>query len=575
MQPSDRGATDGIDPLAGGGSVGPYRTAALRTSLSMLSGAPMNRLFGISLSTFLAFGLVACGSNGGKSATDAGMTGDGGTMTMTDSGGGGTDAGMTSDSGPTGTALPTCASPAALTGEIGTPATYTVDTTTGAEGAIDLVTCGNVEGSPRAPQAVVAYTVPGTGALAVNFTTVLSGTDDTFDTVVQVRTDCATAPEDGFPPTCFDDADYDGGELRSAGGFMTTGGETVFFVLTGYTDTPAEGFTDRGALSIEITARANVAPVLTEADVRVVGSDIEFEVTGSDADMDAEGVLVRFLDGDGMPIDIDESGTADDLDRISFPFDESVAGMASFTGLFTGIDFVLALADFAPAGAELWIYDSANVLSDALTVDFRTITVLGYGEDCSVADTRCEAPLSCDTGVTDTCVAPAAVVTACAAATALDLDTLATGTLAVGDGVLMGSCSDTSGTEAIYTVTVTGAMPRDLVVTTDLDETMMTDTVLYARTTCEDEASEPDMACDDDIDGMTNPRSTVELLDVAAGTYTFVVETYEGVEGPDPEPYAIQATMRPIRNSGQSCDPDGIENRCADMPCVAATSMCP
>jgi hypothetical protein len=95
------------------------------------------------------------------------------------------------------------------------------------------------------------------------------------------------------------------------------------------------------------------------------------------------------------------------------------------------------------------------------------------------------------------------------------------------------------------------------------------DTALYAHAVCGDRRTE--LACNDDYDDATL-LSRAEILD--AGGRTFWV----GVQSLDFEsssvPFELQASLRPVRASGETCDPAGAADRCARTPCDAS-GRCP
>jgi hypothetical protein len=203
----------------------------------------------------------------------------------------------------------------------------------------------------------------------------------------------------------------------------------------------------------------------------------------------------------------------------------------------------------------------------------RVLNEVGLGATCD--DTNvCATGLMCTSAV---CTAPAEVTTACAGATAIAVTPpttttttgSATGSLAAGTGVLMGSCGPTEGSEALYTVTVP-AGSFDLIARTDLDGTMDTDTIVYVRSTCADPLTE--VACNDDVGGGVL-GSRAEVTDASPGTYTIAVEPYG--EGAADQPFELEVGLRPILAAGTACDPAGEMNRCAGMPCDASSMMCP
>ena len=511
--------------------------------------------------------LAACGDDDGMRPVDSGMT-------MVD--GGGTDTGPRRDAGTDAgetVELATCDMPRTLEGTIGTTS-ISGDTGPGVEGPRDLgPNCGNAEAPRWAPQEVIAYEVPGTGPTAVTATLVTDGTPDNFDTVIQIRTDCAMIPEAALLPTCFDDSP---GDVRSEATATVEGGTTLYVIVTGYTDTPVEGGTDRGAYQLDVTARANELPTVTGGEVLVIGSRARIVVDGMDADMDPFGFVATFQDAAGMPVDLNGDGTPDDSDRVAGQFDnlDELAGMAAYRGEATLDDLGTLLTDLSATQAEVQLIDAGFGIGASMTLTVRAVTEVGFGDACDM-DNVCAASLTCTAG---TCQASAEVTAACAAATAIVVappttmttTATATGMLAAGAGALEGSCAPTGGGEAVHTVVVP-AGSYDLLARTDLAGTGETDTVLYVRSTCQDPSTE--LACNDDIDfagGVVS--SAVEVMDAAAGTYTIAVEPFNEIAAA--EPYEIEVALRPVLATGAACDPMGVQNRCAGGACPAGM-VCP
>ena len=145
------------------------------------------------------------------------------------------------------------------------------DTSAGGPGPLDLgMTCGSLMVDPmmRPPQLVVSYVVPGTGPRIVTLSTANAATLANFDTVVQVRRECMTAPtvREG---TCFDDGappvtppppvvDY-----RTQGRLPAMGGETLYFVVTGFATTMSMTHVAEGPFRLDITVSDPTVPTLT------------------------------------------------------------------------------------------------------------------------------------------------------------------------------------------------------------------------------------------------------------------------------------------------------------------------
>lgn len=466
--------------------------------------------------------------------------------------------------------LPTCASPLVLEGVEDRTVIAELDTLGGLDGAIDLGDCGPTDARP--PQGVIAYRVPGTGDHAVTVSTINNGTDRTFDTVLAVRRGSCGA----FPATtsqlCFDDQ---GSDRRSRGTLLAQGGETVYVIASGW---ESEGAVDRGPMRVEITARVNHPPAIESGSVLVTPAGVRVEVRGSDEDADGWGVLVTFHGPARELLDTDGDGDADYADGLVGAFDRSVTGALEWRETAT-----LPMPEGAIGGAtEAWIriLDEPRAYSATdLAVPVRTGLEVGSGEACS--PTRvCAIELECRDL---TCQATPERAALCAAATPIVIETptvgatsaSAEGVLMPGDGSFTGSCASTVGRELVYRVDVPAGR-FDVLATTDVPGTSTdVDTVIYARASCVDPASAPEEWCNDDIDLANNRRSDLELLDVPEGPLALFVEHWAGVPADRTARIETEVTLRPVLDTGATCDPQGALNRCASGACPAATRACP
>jgi len=476
--------------------------------------------------------------------------------------------------------LGTCDAPRPIAGTLGT-IRIDLDTTDGPDGALDLgEMCGNPDGVPRAPQDVIAYTVPGDGLMGLTFDTALGDTLTNFDTVVQVRRSCTEIPLGDQGPSCFDD--ISGSDSRSAGGLTAMGGDVLYFVVTGFTDTTLPDAIDEGPLSIDITARTNALPVLTGGEVRTIGERTEIVATGSDDDEDILGVLVTIVDDEGAPLDLngddienDQLGLRFDVDPEENPFTATATVFVIRYGM-GGIFLSDRLASMRPAGASLVLVDEVYGESAALSVPVRFLDEVGLGSACG-ADAGCTLGLSCVSGA---CVAGPELAALCETSMALPLTAPTTETTSAGytgeipggHGVIESSCAHTPGQEVLFDVTVP-AGDVDLIVTTDLPGSSVTDTVVYVRTACTDRLSEPRGACNDN-DG-TDYQSRVELQNAPEGAYTVFVSK-AGHPSEVPLPFEVEVSLRPVLATGAACDPAGVANRCGAAACPSeGTSECP
>lgn len=467
-------------------------------------------------------------------------------------------------------ALPTCAMPQVVEGRIGL-ATAMVDTSGGPPGPLMLGACA-LDGmsSIAKAQAVIAYQVPGTGSVGIEFTTDNPGTEEGLDTMVEVRTgDCT----DAAMSQCFDDIDTAGGNYLSEGTVSAMGGSTVYFVLTGFPD--AEGMEMRGlnegAMQITFTAAMNAPPTITgvtaaQAFPAMGDPTLTVTVMGGDPDGNGAGAEIELLDAAGAALDLSGDGMVDADDVIAADFDDSVDGMMTFTGVVT------LTGDASEIGATQVRVRTADAFGATSAPMTGPITGLPaeFGESCD-ADTPCRAPSVCTGG---TCQASAETAAACMAATAITLDGMGSGmsmgTLLPGTGLFSGSCGSTGGTESIFTVTIPAGM-HDLVADTAvLGTDEMADTVVYIRNVCGNPRSEPAGACSDDEE---DARARAAVLNAPAGTYTIFVEDFGGVDMGMMTPFAVQVRLRPVLGAGAMCDMMGLANRCSTGDCAMGT--CP
>jgi hypothetical protein len=485
------------------------------------------------------------------------------------------DAGPTNDTGPT-SGLGTCAAPRRVTLALGEAMTITGDTRDGEAGPLSLGdACRNVDSTTVPPQEVIAVEVPGSGEVGVAFD-LTEGTTATFDTVVEVRTACETTPTS--VESCFDDADET--EPRSAGAFSAMGGSTIYLVVSGYAMSPSGGAAS-GAYTMRIEAQSNAAPTLTAATARRVDDDrLEVFATGMDADTNVVGVGLQLLASDGSTIPLD-AAVPDDVGPYYYPFDLEVttASFAMQRATAPGS------ADFDGIGGatslRVFTYDVYGVRSATRELTIDMVSEVGFGGSCD-ATHLCRAPNLCEAGL---CVASPETLALCGAATAVTLSapagsepsvTMQSISLAPGVGIATGQgCEYTSdATEKILAVTVpAGAF--DLVATTNLaSNPAELDTVLYVRTSCENETTE--LVCDDDYAGAPDGdyRSFAVVENVTAGTHFVFVDGYAPFDAATT--IALELRLRPVLATGASCDPAGVQNRCASGACPAGASpTCP
>lgn len=479
-----------------------------------------------------------------------------------------------------------CSEPLVAAAAEGT-VSVTGDTSVGGPGPLDLGNCGLAIMDPamRPAQIVVSYVVPGTGSRAISITTENEVTPENFDTMVQVRRgDCTVAPEvrEG---TCFDDGLPPAEpppmvpDFRTLGAFTAMGGETLYFVVTGYGERVRMGVphVSEGPFRLDITVGDPTPPELTAATVEVVaGMDGvppmgRVSVTGMDAGGDATAVVLTLLDSAGTALDVNADGMVDALDDRRYLLPPTVMGMTAVMETVDAFGLAEDVMATGAARAAVRLVDAAGSSSAALTVDIDAVLTVGFGDACD-AEHVCGAGLVCTAG---SCAASPELMAACSGATALTWSGMpgtasSTGTLPAGAGTIARprGCAGSGGV-SLHRVTIpAGAF--DLVATTANDGTEMTlDTVVWALSTCEDVDGGPAGAC---VDDMGMERRATLVVENATGTYTLGV----GAFGPLPtaSPYRLDLSLRPVLPTGSACDPTGAMNRCAAAPCPAS-AVCP
>ena len=462
----------------------------------------------------------------------------------------GTDAGpMEVDSGPPFT----CARTQVLMGEMGTQ-TVMVDTTMTAERPRDLGPgCGNTAAEVRwARQEVIEYHVPGSPdeTVGVQLETGGEGTQVDLAVVMQVRETCDRLPAQGFPPTCFAD-------FPANGGFQAQGGDVRYIILTGFSDPPAGAMlVDEGRIQLDITAGPVSPPTVTGAtvDLQTV-TRIRFTATGMDPEGNAAGMLVRPYVGETL-VDLNGDMRADrGSDYIDAAFERVSGNFSGSRGISInpdGTNFLTYLfRGFGIDRVRVEVYDSTYALAEEI--------------DATLTDSAATA--ACGRAMPINVPMPAGMATSASA----------TGTLIVPTrsydefGLFWGSCAPGQqglGAEGVHAIVVPEGR-FDLRLSTNAPGSRSTDTVLYVRSDCD--ARESELGCSQDVG--SDRQSEVLLTDVAPGTYYAFVEQFD--IGMAASPYELVATLIPVLESGATCDPAGVANRCGTGACAAATMLCP
>lgn len=488
------------------------------------------------------------------------------------------------------TAKPTrplsCSSPMMLDGILGT-VTTTVDTTMVSERPSDLgLNCGNPSGSAIwSPQSYLAYKVPGTGQKAISFSTLFpqtrSGNSNDLVVIVQLRREACTLPTENFPPNCFGPVGGPQGmeEWRSRGNTTAMGGDTVYFLLTGYASLPAERMlTDRGTIRIDITATDAVAPTLASGFASINGNSLFVEATGTDSDMNAAGMLLRFYKANAL-VDLTNDEEAEpNVDVVTLAF-SPMPTTATFTASGTRTEASNSLAAFL-ATAEvdqvgISVFDQSYATSSEVKVTLiRSMSVCAE-QICNGRETVCASPYTCDIGTCKLTIPEVMIPTP----TDVMQSTSITNTLSPGAGGSVGqqtgvsaptACAnnvDTSGPELAYLLVVPpGAYDLRL---NAQGPAATFDTVLYVkREGCPHNV----VACNDDINTMAmNYASSLEMRNITPGRYLVYVEAFGGQNLP--ASLQLNASLVPLLATAAACDNMQIQNRCMGSACT--NNVCP
>ena len=299
-------------------------------------------------------------------------------------------------------------------------------------------------------------------------------------------------------------------------------------------------------------------------------------VAGADEAGDVLGARVQGHDVDGNPIDLFEVPSGDPVDDGSdtdvlgrfYVFDQDVWRLHTFTERITVGNVVNPNAH----QISVTLFDSLGEGSERVFVPLELLPLIADGDACDISGFRddCVTGLTCaasDQGPTCqllggySCQAP------------IDLNTQATlrggqwtylGHNGDYEAISEGSCRrDRSGRDVLFVF-----HPEEdayFVATTVSDQTTY-DTVMYARTTCEDPATE--ILCNDDYGESFG--SSALVLDITGGQplYIFVDAFY--AEGNDSiGQFELLVTYIPYRYAWEACDPSRRTSRCTyGLDCV-------
>ncbi len=120
-------------------------------------------------------------------------------------------------------------------------------------------------------------------------------------------------------------------------------------------------------------------------------------------------------------------------------------------------------------------------------------------------------------------------------------------------GLLEGSCGGGNGQEVVYSFTAPEAGIWNI---TTVHEDTGFDTLMYARSACDDDAFETELACNDDSGGL---QSRIQVEVEADQQIWVIVDAFGGAGIGD---FVLTAYRMQVSAPGEPCDPDGARRVC-------------
>jgi hypothetical protein len=286
------------------------------------------------------------------------------------------------------------------------------------------------------------------------------------------------------------------------------------------TDRCAAGLSCSGTLS---TCQATVAPTLTQVAYYGGTSPAQFFV-GTDPDEDLMNITISFLDASGKSLAVDLVGDGDLVSQATL--DARAAAGTSFTYANNPVsNFALSVPKISAVAVDAMGHSGVPVVASRTTQP--THSNGGICDPYGVIG--CETGSACSPGVVtaaNTCGAIATLQkTKCTAAeTPATSGTLAAWALVQGVSlwdppVGCAFATEYNRPESLVTLKLTQNVSQ-LTISTAVPETDF-DTVLYVLPNCATSSAQA-LGCNDDAQGFA---STLKLTNVAAGTYTIVVDS--------------------------------------------------
>jgi serine/threonine protein kinase len=446
----------------------------------------------------------------------------------------------------------------------GRPASVDLDTRNRAGGRFDL---GPLRIAPS-PEAIVELRVLGVGPRSIDLSTVNTGTDVRFDTILAVFRGPCDAGLTSRPPDVVGDDQPAEREFRARTTLRANGGDVLTVVVAGFGGVFG-GRVDRGLVQLDVSNNLSRAPTIQS--VRLVAGERRLVaiVRGGDEDGDLSSMRVRLFGEDGAALQ--RLGVES---RVALAFDgplddPSYSGSASSD---VGEEVPLESA----RSAEVVLVDRPGNESASLRVPVERVAIVGPNERCD--DRRLCAPnLACDVG---RCRATTDQVAACRDASPVEfvrgddgvLRASFSGRVMPGRGLFDGACfrAATQAREQIVRLVIPQGRWR-LVASTDEGATGAVtrpdpDTILYFRRSCLDSsrASAPVEWCNDDVAFRRIQRSTVEIPEITGGELFGFVEIWgSSLADGHGSRYTLSLELRPVTADA----PRARDARCpAEMP---------
>jgi hypothetical protein len=307
------------------------------------------------------------------------------------------------------------------------------------------------------------------------------------------------------------------------------------------------------ATGTPVCSASTGSPTISELDARTAdnGRGVTMNVSGADPDGDVVTVHALFKDATGAGVDLNGDGVPDTLTLSN----RDVVGRLMFQARLNA-DEIGSPAQNGAASVDVTLIDSAgHMVTQNAVIETMPVTA-GPGGVCGTAPDFCAGEDVCSAAM---CAAPMPTLAAC---TAADMGTAISATamtmVHIDPGApddFQGSCYYISGYgEALLRVVVPGPSHVKFEASTAVaPSSMMLDSYVYLRSTCDDPKSE--LGCNDDVNGGGGDyRSDLVVADLAPGTYYLVIDGSSEVGGTVASgDIGVAITMTDLKNAGDPC----------------------